>query len=86
MNILIYLRELILNIKNELGNFGEKLIWYVCAYVEHITLTLTLTLTFEGFKTLIFSVTLTLNSTPPSEEMPVGKSYLGLGLLPATKT
>ena len=59
----------------------------MCTYVEHITLTLTLTLTFEGFKTLIF----VLNPKPkqyflPTEEMAKGKSYLGLGLLPAAKT
>ena len=35
------------------ANFGEKVIWYVYAYVEQITLNLSLSLTFEGFKTLI---------------------------------
>ena len=38
-------------IKILLGNFGEKVIWYVGTYVEHISSTLTLT--SEGFKTLI---------------------------------
>ena len=44
----------LLFIKSELENFGEKVIWYACTYVEQITRTLTLTLTFEGFETLIF--------------------------------
>ena len=50
------------------GIFWEYSLWYVCTYVDHITLTLTLT--FEGFKTLIVVRNPNPNNTsPPPEEM-----------------
>ena len=77
--------EICFVIKNHSGEFSGIVIWYACAYVEHITLTLTLIL--EGFKTIIFSVTLSINSaSPPPEETNGENSYLGLGLLPVAKT
>ena len=42
-------------IKILLGTFVKTVIWYVPTYIEHITKTLTLT--FDGFKTIIVART-----------------------------
>ena len=49
--------------KKTTREFLGLVIWYASTYVDYIIRTLTMT--FEGFMTIIFFVTITLNINPP---------------------